>query len=133
MRVVPFHPAPGRAERDPRFDAYRERAGRLSAHGGPFGLLYLRFDTYWHRLGGNLWWRRWSEPRELVTGYVAVSHGGFDDFVQDAATLADELEHWRRGLFPYRGEMLDVEWLDDAGSRRARDITFALDEGSGLD
>ncbi|BCJ39605.1 hypothetical protein GCM10010168_79400 [Actinoplanes ianthinogenes] len=124
---MPFRPPPGHADPDPRFDPYRERAGVLANRGEPFGVLYLRLDTSWRHLGGHLWWRRWSEPREHVTGYLALNDGGFDDFVEDATTVAEELEHWDRGRLPYRGLLLTVEWLDDEGSRRARSNTFGLD------
>ncbi|GAA4609765.1 hypothetical protein GCM10023107_93310 [Actinoplanes octamycinicus] len=124
---MPFRPPPGHADPDPRFDPYRERAGVLADQGEPFGVLYLRFDTSWRQLGGHLWWRRWSEPREHVTGYLALNDGGFDDFVEDADTVAEELEYWDRGRFPYRGLLLTVEWLDDEGSRRARSDAFGLD------
>ena len=96
---VPFNPSPGCAVPDPRFDPYRERAGALSREGEPVGLLYLRFDTCWTQVGGHLWWRRWSEPKEQVSGCIVFSHGGFDDFVETTDTLVDELEQWGRGLF----------------------------------
>jgi hypothetical protein len=124
---MPFRPPPGHADPDPRFDPYRERAGALADQGEPFGVIYLRFDTCWWQLGGHLWWRRWSEPREQVTGYLALNYGGFDDFVEDADTVVEELGNWDRGVFPYRGLLLTVEWLDDEGSRRARSATFGLD------
>ncbi|MEU4689979.1 hypothetical protein [Actinoplanes sp. NPDC023714] len=117
---MPFHPPRVRADPDPRFDPYRERAGALSHDGEPFGVLHLRFETYWRILGGHLWWRRWSEPREQVDGYIALAHGGFDDFTQDTETIAGELELWSRGLFRYRGLLLTVAWLDDEASRLAR-------------
>ncbi|BAL89735.1 hypothetical protein AMIS_45150 [Actinoplanes missouriensis 431] len=124
---MPFRPPLSHAEPDPRFDPYRERAGVLADQGEPFGVLYLRFDTCWSQRGGHLWWRRWSEPREQVTGYFALHYGGFDDFVEDADTFVEELDDWDRGLFPYRGLILTVKWLDDEGSRRARSDTFGLD------
>jgi hypothetical protein len=68
--------------------------------------------------GGHLWWRRWSEPDEQVHGYIEFTNGGFDDFVADAETLAEEIGDWQRGRFPYRGEVLRVSWLDDDASRR---------------
>jgi hypothetical protein len=97
------------------------------------GILYLRVETWWRRVGGCLWWRRWSEPGEAVHGYIAFTNGAFDDFVEDADTLADESEDWRCGRFPYRGGALHVRWLDDAGSRQARTDTFGLEENPDLD
>ncbi|GIE85475.1 hypothetical protein [Actinoplanes regularis] len=128
MNGVPFRPPPGRAEPDPRLDPYRERAGLLSAEGDDFGIIYLRIETCWWQTGGRLWWRRWSEPREQVHGYIVLTSGGFDDFVEDADTIADELDSWQDGRFPYRDEVLQVRWLDDEGSRHARVATFGLDE-----
>jgi hypothetical protein len=57
-----------------------------------------------------------------------LTFGGFDDFVEDANTVADELNDWQDGRFPYRGEVLQVSWLDNDGSRDARIATFGLDE-----
>ncbi|WP_250008793.1 hypothetical protein [Actinoplanes sp. M2I2] len=124
---MPFRPPPGHADPDSRFDPYRERAGALTNQGEPFGVVYLRFGTCRWQLGGHLWWRRWSEPHEQVTGYLALNHGGFDDFVDDADIVVDELGDWDRGVFPYRGLLLTVEWLDGEVSRRARSETFGLD------
>ena len=124
---MPFRPAPGHADPDPRFDPYRERAWRARGSGRAVRLLYLRFDTSWWQLGGHLWWRRWSAPREQVTGYLALNYGGFDDYVEDTDTVVEELEDWQRGLYRYRGLLLTVQWLDDESSLHARTHTFGLD------
>jgi len=60
-------------------------------------------------------------------GYIELTSGRFDDFVEDAGTVADEIGDWQRGDFPYRGEVLRVNWLDDEESRRVRAV-FGLDE-----
>ena len=62
-----------------------------------------------------------------MTGYLALKFGEFDDFVDDAATVVEELKDWKRGMCRYRGLLLTVEWLDDESSRRARSDTFGLD------
>ncbi len=128
MGGVPFRPPPGRAEPDPRFDPYRERAGALSEEGEDFGVVYLRMDVLWWQTGGRLWWRKWSAPREAVHGYIVFAGGGFDDFFQEADALVDKLDDWQAGRFPYRGEILRVRWLDDEESRYVRDVTLGLDE-----
>jgi hypothetical protein len=130
---VPYHPPTARAEPDPRLDPYRERAGVLFRQNEQVGVLYLRVGTWWQQVGGHLWWRRWSEPREQVEGYLAFTGGEFDDFVEDLPTLGDELADWRMGRFLYRGELLHVTWLDDATSQQTRIDTFGLDPNPDVD
>ncbi|GIF04734.1 hypothetical protein [Actinoplanes siamensis] len=125
---MPFRPPPGRAAPDPRLDPYRERAGALFDQGEQIGVVYLRIDTFWRQTGGHLWWRRWSEPSEQVQGYIEFNGGGFDDFYQDAGTMVAEIGDWGHGRFPYRGEALQVRWLDDEESRQVRVSTFGLDD-----
>ncbi|GLI00254.1 hypothetical protein Pa4123_55300 [Phytohabitans aurantiacus] len=130
---VPYHPTTARAEPDPRLDPYRERAGALFRQDEQVGVLYLRIGTWSQQVGGHLWWRRWSEPREQAEGYLAFTAGGFDDFVEDLQTLGDELADWGMGRFLYRGELLHVTWLDDATSRQTRVDTFGLDPNPAVD
>jgi hypothetical protein len=89
--------------------------------------LYIRVETRCTQVGGHLWWRRWSEPAEGVHGFLVDAGGGFDDFVIGAEALGDELADWNQGRFLYRGETLQVSWLDDDASQRARVQTFGLD------
>lgn len=125
---VPLRPPPERADPDPRLDPYRERAGVLFQDGNEFGVVYLRVETFRWQTGGHLWWRSWSKPGEQIQGFIEFTNGRFDDFVEDADTLAEEIGDWQRGRFPYRGEVLRVSWLDDEESRRVRTAVFGLDE-----
>jgi hypothetical protein len=54
--------------------------------------------------------------------------GRFDDSVEDVADLSRDIEEWAGGRFPYLGQVLTVDWLDDAVSNRTRVETFTLEE-----
>ena len=123
---VPFHPPPGRAVADPRLDPYRSRAGNLCKGGELIGVVYLVVESFWLQVGGQLWWRSWSQPREQIHGYLLFEDGGFDDFVEDAHAVIDELADWRHGYFRYRGDVLEVRWLSHEESDRVRMDTFGL-------
>ena len=112
---------------DVRLDLYRKRGGILFRGTDQVATLYIRVETWCTQVGGHLWWRRWSEPAEGVHGFLVDAGGGFDDFVIGAEALGDELADWNQGRFLCRGETLQVSWLDDDASQRARVQTFGLD------
>jgi hypothetical protein len=53
--------------------------------------------------------------------------GGFDDWLIGRDLLDEELADWSQNKLRYVGELLDVEWLDDAASRHVRDHVLELD------
>lgn len=112
--------------RDSRLDPYRERAATLGRSGDVVATLFVRVEVYWMQGAGHLWWRRWSEPFEVPHGYMVFADGRFDDWLVGRAEMDDDLADWSRGKLRYRGEQLDVEWLDDAASRHVRDKVFEL-------
>jgi hypothetical protein len=131
---VPWRPAAdGPIRRDPRLDPFRERAGLLYRDDELVATLYLRVEVCWWHTGGHLWWRTWSEAKEQVHGFVLTPAGAFDDFVDFAGEVYDELPDWVNNRFDYRGETLAVQWLDDVASRTIRTEVFRLDEDSPTD
>jgi hypothetical protein len=113
--------------RDARLDPYRERAAILTSGGDRDATLFLRMETYWTHTGGHLWWRQWSKPYEVPHGYMMFADGGFDDWLVGRDLLDEELADWSQDKLRYVGELLDVEWLDDAASRHVRDHVLGLD------
>lgn len=112
---------------DPRLDPYRERAAILTSRGHSNATLFVRMETYWTQTGGHLWWRRWSEAYEVPHGYMVFVDGRFDDWLVSRQYLDEDLADWSRNKLRYIGELLDVEWLDDAASRHVRDEVLGLD------
>ncbi|KRE63387.1 hypothetical protein [Nostocoides sp. Soil756] len=84
-------------------------------------------ETYWEHISGHLWWRQWSEPYEVPHGYMVFSDGRFDDWLVGRVELDEELIDWAQNRLRYIGEVLEVEWLDDAASRHVRDEVLGLD------
>lgn len=113
--------------RDSRLDPYRERAALLTSGTGQDATLYVRVETWWSSTGGHLWWRRWSDPYEVPHGYMLSADGEFDDWVVGREELARELVDWSQNRLGYLGELLNVEWLDDAASQQVRDEVLGLD------
>jgi hypothetical protein len=113
--------------RDARLDPYRERAAILTSRADRDATLFLRMETYWTHTSGHLWWRQWSEPYEVPHGYMMFADGGFDDWLVGRDLLDEELADWSQNKLRYVGELLDVEWLDDAASRHVRDDVLGLD------
>ncbi|MFB9688332.1 hypothetical protein [Amycolatopsis plumensis] len=124
---MPWHPPPGDADPDHRFDPYRERAGRLFTDGGEAGFVFVRLTTAAAQLGGALWWRRWSIPFEMVQEYYSLTDGRFTDIVTNADDLADELLDWSAGRLGVGNEVYRVEWLGDEESKLVRDEVFGLE------
>jgi hypothetical protein len=112
---------------DHRLDPYRERGAILTSPGDRSATLFVRMETYWHHIGGHLWWRQWSEPFEVPHGYMVFAVGGFDDWLVGREGLDEELRDWAQNRLRYVGEVLDIEWLDDAASRHVRDAVLGLD------
>ena len=52
--------------------------------------------------------------------------GRFDDWLVSREPLDEDLADWSRSKLRYIGELLDVEWLDDAASRHVRDDVLGL-------
>ena len=84
--------------RDARLDPYRERAAILSGRGDLEATLYIVF-----------------------------ADGGFDDWLVAPQELDKDLADWSHSKLRYVGAVLDVEWLDDAASRHARDHVLGPD------
>ena len=112
--------------RDSRLDPYRERAATLKGGGDVEATLFVRVQVYWTQAAGHLWWRRWSEPFEVLHGYMAFTDGRFDDWLVGREEFDEDLGDWSRSKLRYGGELLDVEWLDDTASRHVRDEVFGL-------
>ena len=113
--------------RDIRRDPYRERAAILTSRGDLDATLFLRMETHWTQMSGHLWWRLWSEPRELPHGYMVFTNGELDDWIVYPDDLGQNLADWTANKLRYVGELLDVEWLDDKASRHVRDHVPGLD------
>ncbi|GAA1121692.1 hypothetical protein [Citricoccus alkalitolerans] len=110
----------------PHLGPYRRRAGRITAPDGSTGLIYINVSVICTRLGGHLWWRRWSAPQEFVMLFVDCPDGLFDDAWLDGEDLMSEIDTWQRGEFhghPYRDDeptWYRLEWLNDEESARVR-------------
>lgn len=100
---------------DSRLDPYRHRAAKLLRDGHEVGYLYAEPDHVVTQERGNLWWRSFSEPREMLKLWMQVD-GRDDDYWSDGEDLIDDLEGWRAGVFLVGGQQYGCKWLDDAQS-----------------
>lgn len=127
---MPWKPPPGDAG-DARLDPFRDRAGLVLEDGGvEFARLYLEAETYFEQVKGHLWWRTWSEPYEVLHGYMLLADGQFTDWVADRAELEKDIADWLSGSFQYVGVKYHVVWLSMEESRRVRDEILGDDPPS---
>lgn len=113
-------PSAGPRDLEPRLAPFRERGGRLHRSDGELvGEVYLQPVVYWTSRG-LLWWRRWTDPDEIVHGFLFYADGRFDDFYAFGDGLEEDLRLWPSGTFRLHGEDLQVFWLDDKASRALR-------------
>ncbi|WP_313815674.1 hypothetical protein [Citricoccus sp.] len=110
----------------PCLGSYRRRAGRITDPAGSSGLIYVDVDVACTQVGGHLWWRRWSEPCEVVMLYMRFPEGLFQEAWMEGEDLNAEIGTWQRGEFlghPYRDDeptRYQLEWLNDEETARAR-------------
>lgn len=123
LTCMPWRPPADAPEaRDSRLDPYRDRAAVLRDEEGVFATIYVRVETYWRRVGGHLWWRRWADPHEVLIGVMDFEHDGMHtDWLTGPEHLDEELEDWGSGRFRYVGETYRLEWLDDEATRQVRE------------
>ncbi len=110
---------------DGRLDPYRERgAGLYNESGDRIGTMFLRVEQ-WSDVRGALFWKRFSNRREILHGYFLSTTGDFDDFLDDGLD-DDQLNDWSRGHFRWRGKVARIDWADTNKSLQIRDRTFGL-------
>lgn len=115
--------------RDPQLDAFRERAGRLTDDEGSRGWVFVRPWVTARKVGGYLWWQRWSPQSEVSAGYVVMDDDDMpDDWVDQPEDVARELANWSTDRFRWRGVEYFVSWVTADESRRVRDDVFQLGE-----
>jgi hypothetical protein len=112
-------PSDDRPPLNPRAEACRDQAARLH-RGRRSVVLYCRVDTEWTRLGGHLWWRRWSAPRYRLEQHW-LEDGESNNFVTSGEALERALDDLDRGLYVLQGESWRVQWLDEHDSRAFRE------------
>lgn len=97
---------------DPRLDPYRHRAAKLLRGGLEVGSLYAEPGYAATQERGHLWWRSYSEPREMLQLWLRID-GRDDDYCSDGEDLTADLEGWRAGVFFVGGQEYGCKWLDD--------------------
>lgn len=123
-------------EQNPRLDPYRHRAARFTDGAGRRGRFYVQPDGVAHKIGGHLWWTRWSPPQEMVALWVETADGYDTDAWILPDDLHDELSAWDREEFQFLGETYQLTWLDDSTTQSIRralgiDIWAVRDRQSG--
>lgn len=111
-----WEPDWGHLVADPRVDPYRPREAKLLRDGLEVSYLYAEPDHVVTQEGGHLWWRSFSQPREMLKLWMHVD-GRDDDSWSDGEVLIADLEGWRAGVFLVGGQQYGCKWLDDAQSK----------------
>jgi len=127
---MPWRPSFDAApRRDDRLDPYRERAANLTSEIPDFcGTLFVRVQAQAEQIGGALWWRRFTDPIEVAWAYLLFADAWDDDWeIWGAEELDRVLADWSENKVLYLGNVIQVEWLDDAQSRHVRDLVFGFD------
>ncbi len=120
---MPLRPDFSKHRRDPRFDRYRDRVGRLYRGEDEVGLVLVKVEPYAMQLGGHLWWSRWGSTRDLLWEWTVVD-GRFSDTLVPEDAAEEVLTDYDSGLFEYYGEAMLVLWTDAAESGRLRTLAF---------
>ncbi|MFZ4894427.1 hypothetical protein ACL9RL_08260 [Plantibacter sp. Mn2098] len=76
---------------------FDQTIGRLLLNGRPVGYLAFKLDTVRTRIGGHLWWRRYSAPRPVVNMLESYGEPPHDGWWQDAVLDGDQII-WARNL-----------------------------------
>ncbi|GAA2038623.1 hypothetical protein WDZ16_10450 [Pseudokineococcus marinus] len=105
--------------KDARFDAYRQRVGRLLRGEANVGLLLVDVAPHYEQIGGALWWRLWSPVYEVLWEHAIVDGTFTDAYVPDDAAQ-EALNDYGSGRFDHYGEVLQVKWTDRDESQRLR-------------
>jgi hypothetical protein len=105
---------------DERLDPFMDRAGILTAGDVEVGTVVVAAETWWTRVGGHLWWSRWSAPQEVLRGSVRWADGQVADRLSAGEQLEDDLREWPAGRFTHAGTAYRVVWLDEEESARVR-------------
>lgn len=113
------HDAPA----DPRLDAYRGRAGRISLEGDDVGYVLVETDVARLKAGGMLWWSRWEPPQECAVVSVYRDEQVHDGLTFVTDELTEQLGLWGTGSIDL-GVVHDVAWLDQAESDRVHHEVF---------
>ena len=100
---------------DPRLDPYRHRAAKLLRDGLEVGSLYAEPSHVATQERGHLWWRSYSQPREMLQLWLQID-GRDDDYWSDGEDLTADLEGWRAGVFVVGGQEYGCKWLGDEES-----------------
>lgn len=106
---MPLRPPPA-DPRDPRLDLFRDRVGVLTVDGARVGEVLLRRQVFTPRIGGLLWWSRWSDPLETIEEWVALDDGRDEDALILPEHLDVLIEQWASGTVEALGQKFRVEW-----------------------
>jgi hypothetical protein len=101
-----------KVETDSRLDEFREALAEVTLDGRIVGYLATQVDVRCTQSGGHLWWRRWSDYHEELTGLCT-------------RTVADSpLREWEDWIFDLKN---GTSYLDDlrAGRYVERDYSDA--------
>lgn len=84
-------------------------------------MVLLTVETHWERVGGHLWWSRWSAPREAIRVVLHDEGAQTTHWVIWGADLDTAIRDWREGYLRHGGQTRPVVWLDERESARIRE------------
>ncbi len=112
---------------DARFDAYRERVGRLYRRDQEVGLLLVRVDVRATPVSGHWWWTKWSPTYDSPWEWVILD-GEFSDHVVGRDGVERALHDYAAGRFMLHAETLRVDRTTPEESSRLRQEAFGPNE-----
>lgn len=114
-------------------EPYLDRAAEMWRADDFAGRLFVEADWSWDVEAGVLWWRRWSQPYEVVRGYVRWTDGSFDSFVTDRASLDQTVRELSHDVLRLAGVTYRLEWRTPAESESLRrELGLRNDRGLSL-
>jgi hypothetical protein len=99
--------------------AYHCRVGQLSdSRGERVGYVIVIARTYWSRVGGRLWWRRWGNPAVGADVAFFTKNAEPDTWDLIGDDLDSALDSWAIGQLTRGNTTFSVEWLSvEAGDK----------------
>ena len=80
---MPSRPDFSEHRRNPRFDRYRDRVGRLYRGEEDVGSVLVVVVPYAPQVGGHLWWTRWGSTRDWLFEWTVVDGNWSDTLVPE--------------------------------------------------
>ena len=110
-------------------DPLRDRIAELRENGRREGLIATRVETQWAESTGVLWWKIWTQPREVLVFEISWLDNGapylYDDgVVESADVIVKDLLGATVTLY---GDTFEIRWLTGDEFSDAKNVMGVTD------